>query len=1281
MIHHIKRATRHLIFWSLITITFALSGVRLLLYGIERYKTDLEQHVSELIGTPVSIGRLGTRIRGFSPEIVIKDISVLSAKKNEKPPIQLEQIRLGVDLLEVLATQQLLSSSWVTLVGAKLSVKRKPDGSFALMGLKANNDDQPLWLLQGHKYELLQSQITWQDEKRQGKPIIFDAVDLVIMNEGDRHRLNMLANMPKKYGELLRVSADFTGNVFQPDSIHGSVFIEGKHLKLAKLVTGDLPLSVHIDSGIGDFNVWTQVENSQLSAIQGDVQFQEVKLRRTGRSDFAAKTLKTQFYWGVKEDQWRLTADDLLVQQDNQNAKSTLVLGVAGTYKAGVMQKVALFSKRLDLPIISKAVLFFAPLTAAQNQQLTQAAIKGHLENFSLSVNLLSNTQTLNGAFTNVSLSGGNAAAMGVENLSGTVKGTDKQGSVHLATENGRFIAPQLFRNPLSLYKLTGTLDWQQTNTQWLLSSLLLELNAPVISSKSRLFVALPKGDEPAFLDLQSEFVGDDISKVTQYLPVGIMKKTVVEWLDKAFVKGKVSKGGFLFYGKPTDFPFKDGQGVFETLFDVDQTTLSYHPQWPVVTDINAEVLFLQNSLQVTLRQGQTQQMKINHAKISIPELGASPHLLIEGGLESEIANALHFMQKTPFHSGVDAVLKAITPVGNAQIGLDLKIPLREDAMAKVQGVAQVNDAKLTVKSIDLPVTHLKGALKFNERGVYSDTIQADALHYPIKINIDQASQKTVINVAGRAAIDDLKQQFPSAWWDKFSGASDYSLKLDLPVDTRAPELNLQSDLVGIAVDMPDTLVKATDQKKPLSLTFDFDDSSLLPVVLNYDDQLKIALKVDVIKKTLESAQILVGLGNVAQPKVPGIAVDINRDRLVLQDWLALAAAQSVNGEHKAADAGINVLKIHSAHGIWKDTDLGVFDISLKPEASHWSGTLNSEVAKGQLRVPYQLRGTEKISFNMDMLDFSLLKQANLTHKEAEKITFQPDPDTVPEIMPLLAISSKKTLWDGFDLGQLNVETERKFDGIVFKRLELASKDHKMLATGRWKITGKQSETVLKGHWDLPKAGAFFNQVGLTKDFTETQAKVDFALNWKAAPQQFALAKLNGQMDIHFNQGRILSIEPGFGRVLGVLALAQWIKRLQLDFSDVFQDGLTYNRIDGHFDIVNGKAVTKNLVIDAIPATITLTGEADLVKKTVDYTVNVVPNSADALPIAGTIVGRLTSIVAKTLTGKNQDGFLFGSQYQIKGEWGNAKISQLHKDEGLLQKTWHGLTDFSWLKN
>jgi uncharacterized protein YhdP len=159
-----------------------------------------------------------------------------------------------------------------------------------------------------------------------------------------------------------------------------------------------------------------------------------------------------------------------------------------------------------------------------------------------------------------------------------------------------------------------------------------------------------------------------------------------------------------------------------------------------------------------------------------------------------------------------------------------------------------------------------------------------------------------------------------------------------------------------------------------------------------------------------------------------------------------------------------------------------------------------------------------------------------------------------------------------------------------------------------------------------------------------------------------------------------LSIEPGFGRVLGILAVAQWFKRLQLDFSDIYEEGLTFDSIKGHFNMLNGKATTDNLIIDAVPAKITIMGDTDLVKQTVDHVIKVVPKSLDAVPIAGTIMGKVAAMLGKSLTGKDQEGLFFGTQYLVKGSWHDAKISSLHENDGLFQKTWDSITDFPWVE-
>ena len=89
MIHHVTRATRHLIFWSLVIIAISLSSVRLAIVGIKGYKTDLENQITAIAGAPVKLGRIGAKMRGISPELVLKDIDIASTLSVGKTAIHL----------------------------------------------------------------------------------------------------------------------------------------------------------------------------------------------------------------------------------------------------------------------------------------------------------------------------------------------------------------------------------------------------------------------------------------------------------------------------------------------------------------------------------------------------------------------------------------------------------------------------------------------------------------------------------------------------------------------------------------------------------------------------------------------------------------------------------------------------------------------------------------------------------------------------------------------------------------------------------------------------------------------------------------------------------------------------------------------------------------------------------------------------------------------------------------------------------------------------------------
>lgn len=1277
-------------------------------------------------------------MRGFSPQLVLKDIDISSQAvparspsgatranplqadlssiiADEKPVIQLNEIRLSINLLDMLISRDLLSSSRVTVVGAKLGVKRKQDGSIVIVGLKVS-DGQPQWLLQGGRYEVLQSEIIWQDEKLNGRPLLFDAVDLVISNDGERHRINMLTKLPKKYGDTLRVSMDFEGNAFEPSATQGTVYVEGGNIKLPELAAAGLPFEMGISSGTGDLKVWSDWQHSQLVSLDGVAKIQQMKLIRQDKSEFPVNRLKTRFHWGMQDAQWRLDVKDFELEtadtlQGAIKKWPSAVFSVSGQrMEDNALHKIALSVESVDLQEASVIAQFFAPLPKEQLGLLAQAGLKGSLNKFSLFADLDTKSVAVNGRFSGISVAP-LSATPGIENLSGQIKGSDKQGVVRLETKDAQITSPDLFREALPVNSLKGAVAWQQTENNWTVSSQMVELNSLGFQSKSRVRLNIPKTKDSIFMDLQSSFVGEDASQAVHYLPVGIMDEEVVAWLDHAFVSGRMTNGGLLVYGNLKDFPFTGGQGVFEALFNADQVELSYDPQWPHITGMGADVLFLQNSLKVNVHQGQSDKVNIKQAEVTIPSLNESKHLLIQGEAEGEIGQVLSFMQQTPLSSPVDSLLEAIVPEGNTQVALDLKIPLYANVQTKVNGTAQLKDAKLTVKSLDLEVNKIDGELKFNEQGVYSDTIHAAALGHPIQINIKSADSRTIVNVAGRAGVSDLKAQFKMPWWNRVEGATDYRLKLGLPYGDGLPELVVESMLAGMALDLPGELAKTRNQQRPLTMTFSLaDDKSarsgfareapegggagtardelVLPMVLNYDEKLKAALQLNTKQQNIYSGHILVGTGDVAQRQEAGLKLEINRDQLALQDLAGFSFARDKDNKTGASDRGssqpvsgihtipgdIREIKIHSDHALWKKTQMGVFDLALKRKGSFWAGDIGSSFAKGKVQIPDDLKGSDRISFDMDVLDISALKHVK---SEGEAL----EPELSPELLPLFNVVSHKTLWQSVDLGQLTLETERIPGGMGFKSLTLTGADLKLaLLGGDWKVSGERSKTHTEGRLELAQTGKLLEQLGITKDLTETNAVIDFAVNWDGAPYQFSLAALKGRADVNLKNGRILSIEPGFGRILGMLALAQWIKRAQLDFSDVYKEGLTFNSIKGHFDLLNGIASTHDLVVDAVPAKITINGETDLINRTVDHIVDVTPKSADAVPIAGTIMGKVAALIGQSLTGKSQEGFFFGSQYLVKGAWGNAEIIPMHKNDGVLQKTWDGITGFPWLQ-
>ena len=1277
MIHHVKRATRHLIFWSLLAIAVGLTLLRLLISGIATYRHELADNISAKLGTPVTIGSLGAKMRGFTPELIAKNLTIASVDEHPNPAIALKEIHLGLDLLDLLMTGDTISSTRISLVGAKLSVRRKDDGSISIIGLKAS-DEQPTWLFQGRKFEVLQSEVTWQDSMHRLVPLTLDNVNLAIINKDDNHQINLLARLPEYYGETLTAVFKLNGNPFQPADLNGSVYFKGKNLDVANLTASAFAPVVHLNTGQLNLQAWGKLQNSQIIALRTVANAENLRLQPQDHTALQLKSLDTDFSWRLqnsvndKNRDWRLDVQHLQIATTDSNSitqqwPDTVFSAALKVDADSTPQTLSLFIDALDFREIALLAQFVPSLTQEVKNLLVQIQPQGSLENFALFADLTNKQGAITGELNAVTTNATDKIP-GFENFNAKITGTEKQGFVRLVTQDSKITANSFFSEPLVIKNLDASLTWQQNQHEWFVFCPDFKLNLDNFNSSSRLRLTIPKDGDQPFLDLQGTFASSDVTSIKHYFPTKVMKPADVEWLSRAFVHGRVENGQLLYFGKLGNFPVQGSTDIFEALFDAQEAELHYAPDWPHITDISAHALFLQDRMEIYVNHGVSNKLITSNAVVINEAVGKSKVLLIKGDVDGEIAQVLDFLKQTPLNDRVGNLVDAIEPVGNTKVALDLVVPVSKDkSQLKVDGVAPLTQAKLKINALDLWVTKINGSLKFDEYGIYSDTITAAALNYPIKIHAGHEDSTTLVNVAGHAEISDLEQQFSVPAKGIADGEMAYDLNLRLPYEDLPPELQVNSDLVGVSINLPGALAKSKTEHKPLSLHFDLGDQSLLPIGFAYDQQLKATLKFNTRKHVIDSGHILYGDGEAKQSTEAGLKLEINRNQLNLKDWLGFSSGRQ-NTEESTVQ--LREISVNSPQAMWGGSSLGHFQLTLKPEDQHWQGSIDSAFAVGKLSIPNDFNhGTAQLT--MDLLDLSVIKNLKSTNTSDTQTS-----PLLPQDLPLLSISSDKTMWQMIDLGMLSMHTIRLADGIAFPHVELNGLAQTLVLSGDWRGGG----TTLQGQLDMPNAGQLFSQLNITKDLVETSAHAEFTAHWPDAPHRFALAKVRGGVDLKFTDGRILSIEPGFGRVLGVLAMAQWGKRLQLDFSDLYEQGLAFNSIKGHFDIRDGKALTNNLVVDAIPANITISGETDFISKTNDQHITVLPKGAEAVPIAGTIMGKVTGLIARTLTGKDQEGFLLGSQYWVKGPWDKMQIIPLHENDGLLQKTWTGITDFPWLQ-
>jgi uncharacterized protein YhdP len=141
-----------------------------------------------------------------------------------------------------------------------------------------------------------------------------------------------------------------------------------------------------------------------------------------------------------------------------------------------------------------------------------------------------------------------------------------------------------------------------------------------------------------------------------------------------------------------------------------------------------------------------------------------------------------------------------------------------------------------------------------------------------------------------------------------------------------------------------------------------------------------------------------------------------------------------------------------------------------------------------------------------------------------------------------------------------------------------------------------------------------------------------------------------------------LEIDPGAGRLFGMLSLQTLPRRLFLDFSDVFSKGFGFDQIKGTFTIDEGNAYTKDLKLDGPAAKISIKGRVGLADQDYDQLVTVTPKVSESLPVIGALtstpqIGAVILFFQKLFQPGIEEATK--NQYTITGNWNDPKIKKV----------------------
>lgn len=1306
---------------------------------IGRYKTDIEKIASRALGRPVGIAGIDASWSGLRPRLALTDVVIHD--NAGQAALTLPHVAATFSWTTVLTGK--LRFENLTITRPDLSMLRDARGKLFIAGLPVSGDtgngDAADWMLAQREIVIRDGRIRWRDDKRGAPELALNRVDLVLRNRWRQHQLALKATPPADHAAPLDVRASFShsgfaGRVSDVTRWKGTLYTDLRNTDLAIWKAyADYPVA--FNHGKGSIRAWLDLDHARVANFTADLSLSNLSVQldknlaplqlaqvggRISGKEIVAPDLRDGIpTFGARGHALTLT-DFSLRTMDGFVLPPTSISEVFEAATRFRPEKMQITARLLDLEILS-ALGARLPLTPSQRKLLDDLSPRGRLHDFTVqwegSYPEL-RAYRVSGAFSGLGMRAqaarpaqaktltrpghaGAPAIPGFSNLSGTIDATEQGGMLNLASQHAVLHLPAVFADAAPGFDTLNLRSrWEMQKNEAVLFHLdsMAFAQEGVAGTMSGTHLIPLQGTSSGVIDVKATLSTFDLRRLGRFLPLHT-PGPVSDWVAGALLDGRASDVEIVARGALADFPFRHsgpdgkGRGEFRLSGRFEKLKLNYapsdvgpdgrSPEWPLLEDVGGRLAIDRTRLEIVADSGKTHGVTVSNVKAIVPDLlDAESSLEIRGNAAGAMQDFLRYVRDSPVTHWIGNFTEDSRSTGNAGLELTLQLPLHHMINAKVNGSLQFLDNDVSLLTGLPTVYRTRGRLEFNEKGFNLPAIEGVFLGGQVTlVGGTRSDGDTLVRLDGALTANGLRQTYASPvlqrMLERVSGAARYSGTI--AIRRHQPEITIESDLQGLALNLPAPLRKQAHESWPLKFELTGLNSGDAAIER---DEIRLSLG------TLMSARYRrqktpgrqwevqsggIGFGQPAPQPDSGLTIYADARNIDLDQWTAFRAAmlEQAGDSEGGVDAAIaaylepDVIALRATALTVMGKQLDNVIVGASQQHGSWRVNIASDQASGYATWNASGSGMGRVMARLATLNIPQGAGQDVGH------VLEGHGDAADRI-PALDIVAEDFQLFGKKLGRLELDADNVRVGAGsewrINKLNLINPDAELRAAGNWVTLDKNNTSSLTYTLNIDDAGKLLERFGFPGMVKGGKGKLDGDVSWKGLPFSLDIPTLGGRIRMDVHGGQFLKVDPGAAKLLGVLNLQALPRRLALDFRDVFSAGFAFDSIIGTASIAQGIVTTDNLKMTGVAASVLMSGSADIARETQNLRLVVIPEvnlgTASLVALAvNPMVGIGTFLAQLFLRDPLMKTLTFG--YHVSGSWSDPQVvRQEHTDAG-----------------